>query len=74
MVRRKLTAGKYKTPHPMELVAYVTIDMLPDDVWIPRYEQRLTDMLDGAVFRRLWVFVAAARNDPGRIRFVYPPL
>ncbi len=75
MVRTKLKTKKYETEYPLELLAYADIDLLlPEDVWMPGFEQLLVQMLNGSAFRRLWVFVSAASRKPARIRFVHPSL
>ena len=72
-IRKKLIGKRYTTTHPMELVAYVEIDaLLPPDVWLPKFGQRTSDLLDEAPFRRLWVFVLPGRKTRGEIRFVHP--
>jgi hypothetical protein len=72
-IRKKLVGKRYSTAHPMELVAYVEIDaLLPPDVWVPTFGQRMRDLLDDSPFRRLWVFVLPGRKTSGEIRFVHP--
>ncbi len=75
-IRWKLTAKRYETRYPMELLAYGGDTLLPYDVWRPTFEQRLTDMFDRAhsAFRRLWVVNRGRLAASRPIWLVYPPL
>jgi len=71
-VHEKLHDKQYTTCHPIELLAYTTIDLLlPLDVWQATYEQPLRDLLNGSTFQRIWVF---SLGQPGELKFVHPPL
>jgi hypothetical protein len=72
-IRGKLRR-KYETLHPMELLAVGDDLMLPEDVWRPKYEQRLKDLLDGSSFQRLWVAKLSPRVANRAVLLVRPPL
>jgi hypothetical protein len=72
-IGEKLTERTYVTQHPMELLAYGGDTLDPFDVWQPKCERRLKDLLDGSCFRRLWVVNLGplAANRP--VWLVHPP-
>jgi hypothetical protein len=67
-VREKLTEKQYKTPHPMELLAYGGDTLLPYEVWLPTHAENLRALFDSrpSRFRRLWVVNLGrlAASDP----------
>ncbi|MBL0304435.1 MAG: hypothetical protein IPQ23_22540 [Cytophagaceae bacterium] len=70
-VRVKLVEKRYQSPFPIELLAYGDETMDPKSIWMPKFEQRLRDLVDASSFRRLWV-----ANMTGRERgvwLVHPP-
>lgn len=73
-VREKLVEKRYETPHPKELLAYSNVMLTPPDVWIPKFEARLNDLLDRSTFRRLWVVNLTPRADERGVWLVHPPL
>lgn len=74
-VREKLQVKRYATPHPKELLAFTTFDLLlPMDVWQPKFEQPLIALLNASTFQRLWVFSLGQSGQPGALKLVHPPL
>lgn len=74
-VREKLQVKGYCTPHPKELLAYTTFDLLlPMEAWQPKFEQPLIALLNTSTFRRLWVFSLGQSGEPGALKLVHPPL
>lgn len=72
-VREKTRKKRYVTAHPMELLVYGDDLMLPYDVWLPKFEKDLKDLLDGSAFRRLWVVNLTPRESSRRVWLVHPP-
>lgn len=74
-VREKLQVRRYTTPHPKELLAYTTFDLLlPMDVWQPKFEQPLIALLNASTFQRLWVFSLGQSGQPAALKLMHPPL
>lgn len=71
-VREKTLKKRYVTAHPMELLVYGDDLMLPYDVWFPKFEKDLRDLLDGSAFRRLWVVNLTLRESSRRVWLVHP--
>ncbi len=63
----------YRTPHPMELVLYGWAIVLPRDAWLPKFGERLKDLLDRSMFRRLWVANLSSRPGDRGIWLVHSP-
>jgi hypothetical protein len=73
-LRKKLMKKRYRTQHPMELVAYGDGTLLPHDSWLDAFEDRLRNLLDrSASFRRLWVVNLSSRASSPAIWLVYRP-
>lgn len=69
LLREKLRRTDYDVTHPMELLAYTDgIDLLlPYDLWLPKFEGIIRELVDGSAFSRVWVYHAS--SDP-RMRSV----
>jgi hypothetical protein len=72
-VREKCVEKTYVTPYPMELLVYGDDLMLPYDVWLPKFERDLKDLLNGSAFRRLWVVNLTPRGASRRVWLVHTP-
>lgn len=72
-VREKCVEKSYVTPYAMELLVYGDDLVLPYDVWLPKFEKDLKDLLDGSTFRRLWVVNLTPRESSRRVWLVHPP-
>jgi hypothetical protein len=73
MVRTKLIRKSYETQYPMELLAFGDDLLLPRDVWLPTFEQRLKNLLDESRFRRVWVVNLSRRVASRAVWLVHPP-
>ncbi|MFH1672624.1 MAG: hypothetical protein ABIF87_04275 [Pseudomonadota bacterium] len=60
---------RYKTQHPVELLAYIDIHpMFPDDIWLPGVSKFVKENLKGSVFRKTWVYDVHNKS----VRYEYP--
>jgi hypothetical protein len=84
LIEEKLLRKTYRTPYAMELLAYGDDTLLPYDVWQPRFEQHLVDLVEesrnvrnhasGDTFDRLWVVNLGRRSRARPVWLVHPPM
>jgi hypothetical protein len=67
-IQEKLTRKNYRSPHPMELLAWGDDTLLPQSTWVPKFAGDLRALFDASrsPFQRLWVVNLGrlAASDP----------